>query len=96
MRAQLAGADPAAAHTADHERASPVREVARALDRGDRADPREPAVDAGHEHDPVAGVGGRRAGPLRLVGLERDRDHHLREHDALSEGQQGQELGLGV
>ena len=36
------------------------------------------------------------AGPPRFVGLERDRDHHLRQHDALSEGQQGEELSLGV
>ena len=57
---------------------------------------REPAVDPGHEHDPVAGRVGRRPGPLRLVGLERDRDDHLRQHDALREGQQGQELSLGV
>ena len=56
----------------------------------------EAAVDPGHEHEPVAGLLGGRRGPLGLVGLERDRDHHLREHDALGEGQQGQELSLGV
>ena len=74
----------------------PFGKVAGALDRGDGPDASEPAVDARHEHDPVAGIGGRRARPLRLVGLERDRDHHLRQHDALREGQQGQELSLGV
>ena len=96
VRAELAGADPAAADAADDEGPGSVGKVARALDRGDGPDAGEPAVDTRHEHDPVAGIGGRRARPLRLVGLERDRDHHLRQHDALSEGQQGQELSLGV
>ena len=35
-------------------------------------------------------------GALRLVGLERDRDDHLREHDALRERQQGQQLASVV
>ncbi len=96
VRAELTGTDPAAADAADDEGAGSVGKVTRTLDLGNGADPRETAVDPRHEHDQVAGIGGRRARPLRLVRLERNRDHHLRQNDALSEGQQGQELSLGV
>ncbi len=96
VRAELTVADPTAADAPDHEGTGPVGKVSGTFNGCDRPDASEPTVDARHEHDPVAGIGGRRARPLRLVRLERDRDHHLRQHDALSEGQQGQELSLGV
>ena len=58
------------------------------------------AVDPGHEHQPAPGLLGGGAGALRLVGLERDRDDHLREHDALREREHRKQLrarvGLGV
>ena len=56
----------------------------------------KPPSTRGTSTMPAAGLLGRGAGPLRLVGLERDRDDHLREHDALRERQQGQQLGARV
>ena len=94
--AELAGSDEAPRDAANHERTCPVREIAAALDRGNGPDAGKAAVDARHEHNPVARDRGGRGRPLRFVGLERDRDHHLRQHDTLGEGQQGQELSLGV
>ena len=91
-----AGADAGAADAADHEREGAVGQLAGVLDLGDRADRRVTAVDPGHEHEPAPGLLGGGAGPLGLVGLERDRDDHLREHDALRERQQGKQLGAGV
>ena len=96
VRAELARSDPAPGDTANYERTGAVREVTGALDRGDRPHAGEAAVETRHEHDLVAGNGGRFGRALRLVGLEGNRHHHLRQHNALREGQQGQELSLGV
>ena len=90
-----AGAHAGPADAADHQRERAVGQLAGVLDLGDRADLRVAAVDPGHEHQAAPGLLGRGAGPLGLVGLERDRHDHLREHDALRERQQRQQLGAG-
>ena len=91
-----AGAHPGPADAADHERERAVGQLAGVLDLGDRADLRVPAVDAGHEHQAAAGLLGGGAGALRLVGLERDRHDHLREHNALREREHRKQLGARV
>ena len=95
-RTGLTGADAGTARAANDKRPGAVGEVARTLDRRDRADGGEPAVDAGDEHELVAGGLGGLTGPLSFVGLEGDRDHHLRQHDPLGQGQQGEQLSLCV
>ena len=84
-----------AAHATDHERERPVGQLARVLDLGDGSDLREHFADLGHQHEAAPGLLGCGTGALRLIGLERDRDDHLREHDTLGERQQRQQLGAG-
>jgi hypothetical protein len=67
----------------------------RVLDRGNGADLGEHIVDLGHENQPAAGLLGCGAGALRLIGFERDRDDHLREHNTLRERQERKLLRPG-
>ncbi len=90
------GPNAGPAHAPDHERESAVRQLTGVLDLRDRSDLGVAAVDARHEHEPAAGLLGRRAGALGLVGLERDRHDHLREDDALREREHRKEVGARV
>jgi hypothetical protein len=94
VRADLATADPGAAGAANHEGASAVGQVARAFDLGHGAHLGEAALDLRNENELVTGLACRRRGLLGLVGFERDRDHHLGEHDSLRQWEQGKKLGL--
>ena len=87
-----ATADSGPAQAADHEREGAIGQLACVLDLGDRADLREHVVDLGHEYEPAAGLLGGGTGALGLIGLERDRDDHLREDNALRQGQDGKLL----
>ena len=81
---------------ADHERLEPVSELAGVLDPRNGADPRVAAVGTGNQHQtPVAVAGGLGRSP-GLVGLERDRDDHLREHGAVGEREDGKRESLGL
>ncbi len=88
------GADVRPLHAADHDTTHPVGELARVLDRRDRADARVAPVDTRDEQQVAVGGGrrvGRRAG---LVGLEGHRDHHAGQDDARGERQQRQRVAL--
>ena len=91
-----AAADAGAADAADDERPGAVGQLAGALDLGDGADGRELSVEPGDEDEaPGHGFGGG-GGPLGLVALEGDRDHHAGQHDARGEREEREERSLGV
>ena len=96
LGARHAAADAGAADAADDEGLGAVGQLAGALDLGDGADGREASRrSAGTMTSrPADGLGGG-GGPLGLVALERDRDHHAGQHDARGERKQREERSTG-
>ena len=91
-----AGADAGPCDAADDEGPGAVGQLAGALDLGDSADRRIPAVEPGHEHHPAVDRFGCGRGPLGFVALQRQRHHHLRQDDAVRERQEGEKFGASV
>ncbi len=88
--ADHADTDAGAGQAAQHQRLSPVGELALVLDPGHGPHPGVAAFGLGdEEHQPVAVAGGGRRG-AGLVGLEGEGHHHLGQDHPRAQGQQRQ------
>jgi hypothetical protein len=92
-----AGADLGPGRGPDDQGGDAARQVAAVLDAGDGAHPGVAAVlEAGEEHEGVAGALGRVGGGTGLVGLERQRHDHVRQHDVVVQRQDRQGEGVEI
>ena len=71
-----------------------VGQFPRILDFGDGANAGITALDSGNEQNETVALTRGGDGGLRLLALQRDRDHHVRQHDPVVERQEGDEFSF--
>ena len=71
-----------------------IGQFARILDPGDRANAGIAPFDSGNEQDETVALARGGDGSLRLLALQRDRDHHVRQHYPVVERKEGDEFSF--